>query len=147
MLAAADPKTTCKVCGRDCKTGPFLNLHLKEHVKTDQLICKLCRRDCKTLDILTSHTCGTDKVSKRSNKMTLNMFDLECLDKFVSKLSDTKPSEVPAEIVVNLPEDQLAIFTRSGHLNKFLYVRNVCTLLVCILTSLQRNKQMQSELC
>ena len=79
--------------------------------------------------------------------MTLNMFDLECLDKFVSKLSDTKPSEVPAEIVVNLPEDQLAIFTRSGLLYNFYYVRNVCTLLVCILTSLQRNKQIQSELC
>ena len=35
-----DPKVCCRVCDKDCKTVPFLRLHLKEHVKADQLICK-----------------------------------------------------------------------------------------------------------
>ena len=107
-----DPKVCCRVCGKDCRTAAFLNLHLKEHVKSgDLLICKVCRRDCKNLDILHSHVCSDPKTMKKLKKV-LNLFDLGLLDKYAQEVSKATASDIPPEIVVNLPEDQLADFTK-----------------------------------
>ena len=53
-----------------------------------------------------------DAKSMRKSKKILNLFDLKTLDKFVKELSEGSASEIPPEIVVNLPEEQLANFTK-----------------------------------
>ena len=105
----SDPKTTCKVCAKHCRTPAMLVVHLKEHEKRDLMVCRFCRRDCKTTDILGKHTCHP-----KSAKNVLNLVDPAALKDHVETIAKTPIANIPAEIVINLPEDQLAEFTKPG---------------------------------
>jgi len=104
---AVDPKVMCKVCDKNCRTLSMLGLHIKEHEKRGQMVCKNCRRDCKTTEILYNHACA------QKLKKMVNLCDPEALTNYVEEVTGKDLAKnVPSEIVLLVPQDQLAQFTK-----------------------------------